>query len=87
MAIEMSPRGNADGISRDIADFDVEGLELPDPASGRRRTLNPSAMRELIPVSGLREYWYPAIVEHKVGRRRPTKIRLLNENLVLFRDK
>ena len=78
------------GISRNIADFDVDGMDkatLADTTAGRRRTLNPSALRELIPIDGLREYWYPAIVEHKVGRRRPTKIKLLSEDVVLYRDK
>ena len=88
MTIETCPEGMTNGLSRDISDFNVEGLDTTtDIAAGRRRTLNPSAMRELIPVSGLREYWYPAIVDHKVGTRRPTKIKLLDTDIVLFRNK
>ena len=28
-------------------------------------------IRHLIPTLGLRNYWYPAITERKVGRRKP----------------
>ena len=87
MTTEISPEGVLNGLSRSIADFAVEGLDTATSSAGRRRTLNPSAMRELIPVGGLREYWYPAIVDHKVGKRRPTKIKLLGEDIVLYRDK
>jgi len=45
-----------------------------------------SDFREQIPAEGLREYWYPAILAKKVGRRRPVGVRLLGENLVFFRD-
>ena len=32
--------------------------------------MNPTEMRSLIPARGLAEYWYPALRERAVGRRR-----------------
>ena len=42
-------------------------------------------IRPLIPALGLRNYWYPAIAERRVGRRRPVKVSMLGEELCLFR--
>lgn len=42
--------------------------------------------RSQIPAKGLREYWYPAVLAKKVGKKRPVGVRLLGENLVFFRD-
>jgi nitrite reductase/ring-hydroxylating ferredoxin subunit len=42
-------------------------------------------IRAQIPPLGLRNYWYPAVPERRVGRRRPRKVRLLGEELCLFR--
>src|SRR5438270_6398717 len=42
-------------------------------------------IRPLIPKLGLRNYWYPAIADAKVGRRRPTKVALLGEEICFFR--
>ena len=44
-------------------------------------------IRHLIPKYGLRNYWYPAISEHKVPKRRPVQVRMLGEELVFFRNK
>lgn len=46
-----------------------------------------SDFRKQIPAEGLREYWYPAVLAKKLGRRRPVGVRLLGENLVFFRDR
>ena len=43
-------------------------------------------IRPLIPALGLRNYWYPAIAERRVGRRRPVKVSMLGEELCLFRS-
>ena len=43
-------------------------------------------IRHLIPPLGLRDYWYPAIPAAKVGSNRPRKVRLLGQDLALFRD-
>ena len=37
------------------------------------------------PKLGFREYWYPGIWAKKIGSRRPVNIKMLGENLVLFR--
>ena len=43
--------------------------------------------RRLIPPTGLKEYWYPAIQEKRVGRKKPVRLQLLGEYLALFRAK
>jgi phenylpropionate dioxygenase-like ring-hydroxylating dioxygenase large terminal subunit len=45
-----------------------------------------SIAREMIPATGLREYWYPAFPATKLGKRKPRGIRLLGEDIVFFRD-
>ncbi len=42
--------------------------------------------RALIPPLGLREYWYPALPDRKVGRK-PVFWVMLGDELVFFRDK
>ena len=42
--------------------------------------------RDLVPSQGLREFWYPAISARQVGRK-PVKLKMLGEELCLFRDK
>ena len=42
-------------------------------------------IRPLIPKLGLRNYWYPALEDRPVGRRKPLKVSLLGEELCLFR--
>ena len=42
-------------------------------------------IRPLIPKLGLKDYWYPAILEREVSRRKPVKVSLLGEELCLFR--
>jgi phenylpropionate dioxygenase-like ring-hydroxylating dioxygenase large terminal subunit len=42
-------------------------------------------IRPLIPKLGLRNYWYPAIADAKVGSRKPVKVSMLGEELCLFR--
>ena len=42
-------------------------------------------IRHLIPKLGLRNYWYPALADSKVGRRKPVKVSMLGEELCLFR--
>jgi nitrite reductase/ring-hydroxylating ferredoxin subunit len=43
--------------------------------------------RALLPKLGLREYWYPAILDRRVGARRPELVTLLGDDLCLFRGK
>ena len=49
--------------------------------------MNPSEMRSLIPARGLPEYWYPALPERAVGRRRPVGVTIMGEELAFFRSK
>ena len=41
--------------------------------------------RELAPASGLREFWYPALLDSKVGKK-PVRLKMLGEELCFFRD-
>jgi phenylpropionate dioxygenase-like ring-hydroxylating dioxygenase large terminal subunit len=42
---------------------------------------------DFCPRLGFREYWYPGIKAKKVGKKRPVRLRMLGEELVLFRGK
>lgn len=42
-------------------------------------------IRSLVPVLGLRNYWYPAIEDKSVGWKKPLKVSLLGEEICLFR--
>jgi len=42
---------------------------------------------DFCPRLGFREYWYPGIKAKKVGRKRPVRLKMLGEELVLFRGK
>lgn len=44
-------------------------------------------LRRALPVMGLREYWYPALRERKVGWRKPVLVKMLGQDLCLFRGK
>ncbi|HLQ35065.1 MAG TPA: aromatic ring-hydroxylating dioxygenase subunit alpha [Chloroflexota bacterium] len=54
----------------------------PVPNNQRSRDL-----RQLLPVLGLREYWYPALRESKVGWRRPVLVKMLGQDVCFFRGK
>ena len=42
-------------------------------------------IRHLVPVMGLRNYWYPAIAARRIPKRHPVQVRMLGEELCLFR--
>ncbi len=44
-------------------------------------------LRDKIPVLGLKEYWYPALQDKRVGWRKPVFLKMLGEDLCLFRGK
>lgn len=48
---------------------------------------DPDDRRSLIPALGLKEYWYPAVPDKAVGWKKPVGLKLLGEDLVLFRGK
>jgi nitrite reductase/ring-hydroxylating ferredoxin subunit len=52
--------------------------DLDDPAEAPYRRFN-------IPATGFRNYWYPIVTAGEVGRK-PKAVRLLGEDIVLFRD-
>ena len=63
-------------------------------AQGNGRSASSSAKatasrdrRELIPKLGLREYWYPALLQQKVGKKKPETMKLLGEEITFFRGK
>ena len=39
------------------------------------------------PRLGFREYWYPGLMASKVGRKKPVRLKMLGEELVLFRGR
>jgi phenylpropionate dioxygenase-like ring-hydroxylating dioxygenase large terminal subunit len=52
--------------------------DLDDPAEAPYRRFN-------IPATGFRNYWYPILTAGEIGRK-PKAVRLLGEDIVLFRD-
>lgn len=47
---------------------------------------DPDDLRSQLPPLGYREYWYPAITADSVSKRKPTGLKMLGEDLVLFKD-
>ena len=45
-----------------------------------------SDLRQEIPALGLTEYWYPALLDKKVGKK-PVGRKIMGEELVFFRGK
>ncbi|MBC6402901.1 MAG: Rieske 2Fe-2S domain-containing protein [Hyphomonadaceae bacterium] len=43
--------------------------------------------QEEIPFFGLREYWYPALFSHELKHNEHKAVRMLGDNIILFRDK
>lgn len=50
------------------------------------RSLHPSALREQLPETGLREYWYPAIPDSAVSGTKPCFVKIVGTDLAVFRD-
>ena len=42
-------------------------------------------IRPLVPKLGLRNYWYPAALAKRVGKRKPLQVTMLGEEICLFR--
>ena len=59
-------------------------LTTPTAATAPSRS-SAATSATLIPKLGLRNYWYPAIEDRKVGSRKPVKVALLGEEICLFR--
>jgi phenylpropionate dioxygenase-like ring-hydroxylating dioxygenase large terminal subunit len=56
---------------------DSLGIQLEDGRVGDRRAL--------IPILGLREYWYPAIKANRISKRKPKYWRMLGDEICFFR--
>ena len=44
-------------------------------------------IRHLVPRLGLREYWYPLCGASRVKRRKPLRVKMLGEDICVFRAK
>lgn len=62
----------------------MAGAGAPTPLN--LRSLHPSALRERLPETGLREYWYPALTDASVSRTKPSKVTIAGTDLAAFRD-
>ena len=73
----------------------VEGGRRPQDIDQKEYGWSQIGVHDLVPKLGYREYWYPAIEAHKVGRksfiffgqRKPTRVKMLGEDVVIFRGK
>ena len=68
-----------------VSDGDLSTVETDQSAESKRKE-KPLGTRERIPALGLKEYWYPALAEKRVGRKKPVEVTLLGERVVFFRD-
>src|SRR5690242_10884680 len=71
-------------------DFNVSTREDGDPSRGQFRVVHTGTRpeddpRREIPVLGFRDYWYPVIGERDVPRRKPVMVKLLGDELCVFR--
>lgn len=53
---------------------------------GATRPRNAAGIRDRLPKLGLTEYWYPALMADKVGRRKPASVTITGRTVVFFRD-
>lgn len=60
----------------------IESASEKEPAGANPKAVD---LRHLIPKLGLTEYWYPAVLDRKVGRRKPVMVKMLGEDLCFFR--
>ena len=72
-----------DTLSRPKTSPVTQGRETRDEAYGSSQ-IGPF---DYCPKLGFREYWYPGIWSKKVIERRPTNLKMLGDDLVLFRKK
>ena len=79
-----------------VADEFTTGDDTKGPTSIQRpdriRVVNTAGVpgpdpRDEIPPLGFTEYWYPAIGTNKVPRRKPVMVKMLGQEVVLFRGK
>jgi len=61
-------------------------LEAKAPANGKNGHSTHDT-RELLPVLGLREFWYPALLDKEVGSKKPVMVTMLGDDICFFRGK
>ncbi len=54
-------------------------------SSSMPSTRRSTDVRQLLPVLGLREYWYPALLNKQVGWKKPVFVQMLGQDLCFFR--
>src|SRR6266851_4250756 len=56
------------------------------PSDGRHANPSPQSRdtRELLPVLGLREYWYPVLLDKEVGSKKPVMVTMLGDDICFF---
>ena len=59
-------------------------LDQQPPAAAEKQDFS-GDLRGALPKLGLRNYWYPVILEHRVGRKKPVRVSMIGEELCLFR--
>jgi phenylpropionate dioxygenase-like ring-hydroxylating dioxygenase large terminal subunit len=57
------------------------------PANGNHATGQQRDTRDLLPLLGLREFWYPALLAAEVPSRKPVMLTMLGDDLCFFRGK
>ncbi len=67
-----------------MAEQAISDQEPSSAATGATERLAPGAIDQ-VPVLGFRNYWYPAI-ESRAVKRKPVHVKMLGDDLVLFRD-
>lgn len=60
-------------------------LEIVDTAAPKSIPKLSGDIRPLIPPLGLRNYWYPAMPAARVGAKHPVQVKMLGEDVCLFR--
>ena len=61
-------------------------LNIPDRTEETMYGVSQIGIHDLVPQMGYREYWYPAIEVKKLGRK-PRRVKMLGDDIVLFRGK
>ena len=67
--------------------YSAEGVDEEFTPNGGRVPRLSGDVRHLIPRLGLREYWYPVCGVNRVGKSKPIRVRMLGEDIAVFRGK
>ena len=75
----------AESLPDAATDLDDEILLDQEPPAPTQKYDFSGDLRGALPKLGLRNYWYPVILERRVGRKRPVRVSMIGEDLCLFR--